>query len=173
MDLLGKLGIDWKLLLAQAVNFLIVLLVLYKFLYKPIIKFLEKRRERIEASLTEAKRIEQELKELAVSKEQVLKEARLRAEEIQKQAEARAERERQETLRKVRAEAERAVAEVRQKFVVEKDQMMLQVKLQAATLVAQATTKVLAKITTPTLDKELIEQAVKEVANRQNGNKDK
>jgi len=42
MELLGKLGVDPRLLLAQIVNFGLLLLILNKFLYKPLIKKIEK-----------------------------------------------------------------------------------------------------------------------------------
>ena len=58
------------------------------------------------------------------------------------------------------------MAEVKQKFIAEKDEMFKEVKQQAASLVIQATAKVLGKVAAPKLDKELIEQAVKEVVNK-------
>jgi F-type H+-transporting ATPase subunit b len=44
---MDKLGIDPKLLLAQLVNFTIIMLLLKKFLYKPILDMLEKRKKEI------------------------------------------------------------------------------------------------------------------------------
>lgn len=167
MGLFTTFGIDWKLLVAQAVNFLILLAILYKWLYRPLVRFLEQRRERIEQSLAEAKRIERELQELGVTKEWTLHEARREAEEIRRRAEAQAETQRQETLGKVRAEAERVVAEARHKFLAEREELMRQVRQQAASLVAQASAKVLGRVMMPTLDKKLIDEAVREVVNRQ------
>ncbi len=46
-DLISKLGIEWKLLLAQIVNFVILFLVLKKFLYKPLLNFMNNRRQKI------------------------------------------------------------------------------------------------------------------------------
>ncbi len=53
-ELLHKLGIDWKLLLAQAVNFLIILIVLRLTVYKPLIRMLHERKSRIEQGLKDA-----------------------------------------------------------------------------------------------------------------------
>ena len=47
-ELFSKLGIDWKLLIAQIINFLVLLFVLYKFAYRPILSMLEKRTKKIE-----------------------------------------------------------------------------------------------------------------------------
>ncbi len=54
-ELVEKLGLDWKLLLAQAVNFLAILVVLRIAAYKPIMRLLEARRKKIEQGLTDAK----------------------------------------------------------------------------------------------------------------------
>jgi len=51
MEILKEFGIQPTLLLAQIVNFLIILFVLKKFFYKPIIKVLDARKKRIEVSL--------------------------------------------------------------------------------------------------------------------------
>jgi len=46
-----KLGIEPSLLLAQIINFAIIVVVLSKLLYKPILSMLEKRKREIEESL--------------------------------------------------------------------------------------------------------------------------
>ena len=62
MELLTKLGINWQLLLAQIVNFLIVLGVLGIFVYKPILNLLDARSERIRKSMDDVKaEIEQKI----------------------------------------------------------------------------------------------------------------
>jgi F-type H+-transporting ATPase subunit b len=166
MELLTKLGIDWRLLIAQAVNFLIVLAVLYKFLYKPLLKFLEQRRQRIEHSLQEAQRIETELKAIEVKREEVLIEAKRGAQAILKEAEVQAEKQRQETLIRVRAEAERVISEARSKLEAEQVEAMREMRREAAKLVVQAVTKVVGKLSASEIDKKLVEEAVQEVAKR-------
>ncbi len=59
-----QLGIDWKLLLSQAVNFLLLLVILRIFVYKPILDILKKRREKIEEGIAKAKEADIRLKEV-------------------------------------------------------------------------------------------------------------
>ncbi len=47
-------GIDWRLLAIQAFNFTIVLIVLYFFLYKPVLAMLEERKKKIEEGIADA-----------------------------------------------------------------------------------------------------------------------
>ncbi|MFH1111465.1 MAG: F0F1 ATP synthase subunit B [Patescibacteria group bacterium] len=165
-DFINTFHVDWKLMIAQLINFGIVIGVLWKFALKPLMKTMDSRTKEIEKSLADAKRIEQEMKQLTITREEVLTEARKQSEEIQRQGEARSEVQRQETLQKVRTEAERVVQETRQKFIVEKEEMLNEVKKQASSLVVQAVAKVLGKVTTPTLDKKVIDEAMQEISNR-------
>lgn len=166
MELLDKLGIDWRLLIAQAVNFLIVLAVLYKFLYRPLLKFLDQRRQRIEKSLHEAQRIEQELKQLEITKTETLAEARRGAELIIKQAETAAAQQQQETLARVRTESEKVIDEARTKFQAEQAIALQELRKDAARLVVQAVTKVVGKSAGAEVDRKLVEEALQEVSKR-------
>ncbi len=166
MELLTKLGIDWKLLLAQGINFLIVLAVLYKFLYKPLLKFLDERKHRIESSLAEAKRIESELKDMEKKREETEREARRQAQEIIVAAEKEAEVRRQEVITKMKEEAQVALTEAKQRFEAEKEEAMRNLRQEAARLITQGLTKVIGKIPGGEVDKKLLNEAVDEVSRR-------
>lgn len=95
-ELFENLEIKWQLLAAQAVNFFILLFVLKKFLYKPMLKFLRERRETIEEGLKKSELAEQKFKELREIQarelaktrqeaQKIIDEAKKRADEAQKQ----------------------------------------------------------------------------------------
>src|SRR3989344_5772291 len=58
-ELFSAFGVDWKLLLAQALNFGIVLILLWYFLYRPVLATLERRCAFIAKGVEDAKRAEQ------------------------------------------------------------------------------------------------------------------
>ena len=58
-QLFSAFGIDWHLLIAQAVNFGIVLIALWYFLYKPVLAMLEKRREVVAKGVEDATRAQE------------------------------------------------------------------------------------------------------------------
>jgi F-type H+-transporting ATPase subunit b len=58
-QLLDAFGINWQLLIAQAVNFAIVLVALWYFLYKPVLAQLAKRQEIVAKSVSDAKQAEE------------------------------------------------------------------------------------------------------------------
>ncbi len=81
MDFLKDFGVKPLFLAAQVVNFLVLLFILNKLLYKPILKVLSERRKKIEDSLKNAEEIERKLLETEEQKEEVLAKTQ---EEIQK-----------------------------------------------------------------------------------------
>jgi F-type H+-transporting ATPase subunit b len=60
-QLISQLGIDWRLLLSQAVNFFLVLIVLRAFVYKPLLQMLRERRDRIQEGVTKAEEADRRL----------------------------------------------------------------------------------------------------------------
>ena len=64
MDILSQFGVKPILLAAQVVNFLILLFILKKFLYGPILKVLSERRKKIEDSLKNVEEIEKRYNEM-------------------------------------------------------------------------------------------------------------
>lgn len=81
-ELLHQLGINWKLLLSQGVNFLILLIALNFLVYKPLIKIVEERRKKIELGVKAGEEAENRFKEIDRIKEQKIKEAEEKALEI-------------------------------------------------------------------------------------------
>ncbi len=61
MEILGKIGFDWQVALANLVNFVIIFFVLKKFAFKPINKIIEERQSKINKGLEDAEKAETEL----------------------------------------------------------------------------------------------------------------
>ena len=56
-------GIDWPMLVAQAINFLIVAFIIWKFAFKNVLSTIKEREKQISDSLKNADRIKLELEE--------------------------------------------------------------------------------------------------------------
>ena len=59
--LFGAFGIDWKLLIAQGINFGVLIVALYFLLYKPVLKVLEERRQLVAKGVEDAERASEKL----------------------------------------------------------------------------------------------------------------
>ena len=83
---MDKLGIEPSLLLAQIVNFLVILVLLNKLLYKPILTMLEKRKKEIEDTVKITERLKKDEARMEEKHEKVLTKAREEASSIIEEA---------------------------------------------------------------------------------------
>lgn len=81
-QILHTFGIDWRLLLINGVNFGLLLLALWYFLYGPVMKMLEERRERVAQGVRDAEAAARERSDIEHSRAAVLAEAGKEAEEL-------------------------------------------------------------------------------------------
>lgn len=81
-----QLGIEPKLLLAQIINFSIIIFVLTKLLYTPILSMLEKRKKEIEQGLALTQKMKDEEEKLIQRREKQLTETRRQAQQIIEEA---------------------------------------------------------------------------------------
>ncbi|MBI4092885.1 MAG: F0F1 ATP synthase subunit B [Candidatus Kerfeldbacteria bacterium] len=160
-DLITKLGIDWKLLLFQIINFLILLWVLKRYAYKPILNALESRRRKIAKSLEQAGRIEVESKQLQAEKEGVLKNARMQASAILEDARKGATEFLATSREQAKAEAAAMLVATRQEAERAKDEIVNSARADISDLVVSATAKVIRVKLDPATERRLIEDAVK------------
>lgn len=112
---MDALGINGPFLLAQIVNFLVIMTLLRMFLYQPVLKMLEERKEKIRESLNAAEKARSEAATQSAQNEKIIADARRQGQDIIRQAEERARRRENEILAKAREEAsalkERAASE--------------------------------------------------------------
>ena len=108
-ELLFQLGINWKLFLSQAINFFILLVVLTFFVYKPLIKVIKERNQKIKTGLDKAEEATARLKEIDNIGKEKIKEAEQKGIEMIKETENRAkilDKENIEKLEKKQKEAQ-------------------------------------------------------------------
>ncbi|MCB0116318.1 MAG: F0F1 ATP synthase subunit B [Caldilineaceae bacterium] len=106
---LGQLGIQFPILLAQIINFLIIMGVLRLFLYEPVLKMLDQRRERIAQGIRETERSSTAAAEAERQRNAIIDEARREAQEVRAQATRDAERIAQD----IRSRADQEAADIR------------------------------------------------------------
>lgn len=123
-QLFEKFGLHLNLLIAQVINFGILFFVLYRFAYKPILAILDKRRERIEASLKEAKAIEIRTQELEREISGKLAQTKKQAEGLIAEAREIGEKARNEILVRANQEVTAMIAKTKADIAGEKEKMM-------------------------------------------------
>ncbi|HOW60680.1 MAG TPA: F0F1 ATP synthase subunit B [Candidatus Moranbacteria bacterium] len=161
MELLNNLGINAKLLIAQIVNFLILLFVLYKFAYGPVLKLLDERTKKIERGLKDAEDAQKKLSEISGKEKEILIKAKKQAQEIVAKAEEIAIKNKEEIIASAKEQSEKIIADSNRKIESERTLMFQEIKKQAAELVVAATEKIIDEKMNYEKDKNLIEKALK------------
>ena len=142
-EIFEKLGLDPKLLVAQAVNFILLLVILQKIGYKPILKMLNDRTEKIEKSLKQAKKIEEELQNTEETKIAEIKKAKIEAQEIIKEANELAEKKSQEMIERTKNKTQEIVASAKQEIQAEKESSINEAKKEIADISVQIAKKII------------------------------
>lgn len=156
----GMFGISIKLFVAQLVNFGIVLLVLWKWVFTPVTKALQNRTQKIEQSLQTAENMQVQKAEFETWKKTEMTQARVAAAEVVSQAKIEAEKVREELLHKTKEEQEKLLADGKKALIQEQAQVLAEARGQLADLVVAATEKVLREKLTDKKDKELAQAAL-------------
>ena len=164
---MGAIGIDWEVLLAQFVNFAILLGLLTVVLYKPMRRMLDERSNKIKESMEQAEQIKEQMTK---SEEQVklqLDTARREGQEILAQAAQMGERPKEEAKGEARQEAEVIVARARTEIERERDQAIDEVKREFVDLAITAAEKVVNESLDREKHRRLIEEVLEQAPKRE------
>lgn len=162
-ELFEKLGIDWKLLSAQIVQFVLLIIVLRWLVYKPLLAMLEKRSKTIEKSLADAKKIEQNVAESQTDREKLLAETRKEAEVIVADARAAAEGVKTKLLEEAKEKMDAMRKQTEMEAEATKNKVLQDAQSQLADLVVLASERVIKEKLSDTHDRKMIEEALAEV----------
>lgn len=136
------LGINLPSFLWYLVNFLILIALLQRFLYRPVMNMLDQRQRVIRESLENAEQVKDQIARAQQDYDARLAQARQEAAQVVAQASERAQLVAQEIEAQARADAERIVAEARQQVQQEREQMLRGLQGQLANLVVDTASAV-------------------------------
>ena len=157
------LGINLGYLMSQIVNFVLLLIILRVFLYKPIVTMLDRRREKIKTDLEEAEGARSEAEAARQEYEKQLEEAREERRSIVAQATEQAEKMREDILAKARAEAQEVVAKTEEDMETLRRQTLVGAQDQVVDLAMAAAGKVVGESLDEQAHRRLIQEFIAEV----------
>ncbi len=163
MEALGKLGIHPLLLIAQIVNFLILLWLLNRFLYKPLLKLFKERSSKIEEGLKTAEDLKRQAAESEERQRQLIEEAKRESHRIIDQATKLGDQEKKKIVELANEESKKIVERAMQEIGREKKNIMNEVKKEVGEMVVQLSIAVVRKQVDEKTRKSLLDSAVKEV----------
>ena len=156
-------NIQWVNAGYQLVVFFILLVLLKKYAFGPIIGMMQKREEHIANQITSAEKNREEAEKYLVEQREAIQAARAEAQSIVANAKKISEQQTEEMIKAAKVEAERmkdiALAEIKR----EKEQAVSALREQVATLSVLVATKVIEKELDEKAQSKLIEDYLKEV----------
>jgi F-type H+-transporting ATPase subunit b len=159
-----QFGVDWPHFIAQLLTMLVVLYVLNRYAYKPLLDLLEERRRRIAESMAQAEQVKQELAKAQEAREKIIADAGKQAQLLIDEARAAAQRQGDQQLQQAIAQAEALIAKAREATDLDRQRMLTELKHEVGRLVVETTAKVTGKVLTPDDQRRLAEETAKQMA---------
>lgn len=162
-ELFYQLGVNWRLLVSQGVNFLILLLALTFVAYKPLLELMDDRKKRIEIGLRGAEEAERRLSEIEKIKSAAIAEAEAKALKIIGDSEKTAGLRSREIVQEAGKKAEEALKEAAEIAEKRKFEELEILKKESAGLIREAIARTI-ELDPSAIDEKLIGKALEKLS---------
>jgi len=158
--------VDPGLFIWTIVTFLVLLTLLAKFAWTPLLAALDTRQNAIRKSLDDAQQAKQELERLNAESAQIINRARVEAEAVITQSRSDGDRLREEIRAKARTEADNIVKNAERQIQLETSRALEQIRREAVDLSVMIASKIIQRNLTREDNERLIDDALKQVETR-------
>lgn len=162
IQLFNAFGVDVFKLAFQIINFLLLLWLLNRFLFKRVLAMLDERQARIAKGLEDAAAAERDRELASAEREAALAEARTEAQALVTRAGKMADDARAEQMTAAKAEADRLLERARQEIAAEKDKAVAELRAQVADLALDAAGKLVRSEMNAATQRKLVEDFLAE-----------
>lgn len=150
-------------LVAQILNFLILVAILAKVAYKPLMKTLKEREDKIAKSIESAEQDELKAKQLLEEYQKQLASARIQAQEIVDKAMKLAAEEREASISATRAEIERMKRAAAEDIMRERELAVAKLKGEVVALSMAAATKIIGEGMNDAMNEKLVGEFIEQL----------
>lgn len=159
-----QFGFQKQLFVSQVISFVIVCFLLHRFAYKPILKVLEERRQKIADSLANVEKIKADLANAQSKAQEILTQASQQATKAIEEARTAAAKVQEQETQKAVAAAGDIIAKARQASEAELVRMKAELRKEVGRLVVATSAKVTGNILTAEQQTRLAEDTNKQLA---------
>ncbi len=159
-EIIHSLGIEWKILIAQIVNFAILFFVLRYFAYRPLLKVLRERREGIIRTETDKEKATEILKGAEAKQQEMLDAARREGRTIVEEARASSTYLIEEMRNAAEAERLQRSKDMKEMMLKEKDEIMSKIKSEGAELITRALQQAFGTVLDEQTEKRILEETL-------------
>lgn len=158
-----NLGIDYKLLIAQLVNFGIFFFVFYRFISTPLLKYLKKQKEEEELRAKMAAELEERQAKLEAKDKEYDKKRKAELEKALTQAKKDAAAVREEIIEEARKDAASIITKAQEQIVEEKAQLYKDVRKQVAAVSTLVVERALREYLTEDAQRKVTQNIIKHI----------
>ena len=155
--------LDPGLFVWTILTFLLLLTVLAKFAWKPLLKMLKDREELIRSSLEDAEKAKKKLERLNAEGQAIINQARSEAQSILSEGKTAAAKLKDETLDVAKEQAKQIASEAEKQINIEKDKAIAEIKSEVVNLSMSIAEKLINKNISPEDNKALIDESLSNV----------
>lgn len=155
--------LDPGLFVWTILTFLLLVFILAKFAWKPLLKMLQDREDMVRSSLEDAEKAKSELERLNEESEAIMAKARSEAQSILADGKAAAEKVKDDIIAKSKEQANKIREDAGNQFQVEKDKAISEIKKEVVNLTLSVAEKLIRKNLSDADNKSLIEESLKKV----------
>jgi len=159
---IDALGFNLPALIAQLINFALLLIIFRLLLYKPLLKVLDERKKRIQEGLDASDEAKRRLSQTEQDVAKELEKARQEGQGLIAQAQQISARIQEEARQGARTEAEQLLARARGEIQLERDSAIAEIRRQFAGLTITAAERVIKEELDPEKHRRLIEEVLAE-----------
>ncbi len=154
---------DPGLFLWTILTFLVLLVLLAKFAWKPLLALLDRREEMIRQSLDDAEKAKQELQRLQQESKEILSKARVEAQSILAKSRSEAEKLKGELRQEAKVQADSILRDAEKQIQVETEKAIAVIKNEVVDLSLLVASKLIKKNLSKEDNQSLIEESLKQV----------
>jgi len=165
MDFLkeGLLRVEPGLFLWTVITFLVLVLILWKAAWKPIVEALDARAEKVRGDIESADKARQEAEKLLAQHKSLMDNAKSEAANIVENSKADAEKMRNEIIEKANADAKDLSERTKKEITLAKDKALSEIKAEVVILSTEIAARIINKNLNPNDQKALVEETLNKV----------
>lgn len=163
-EVLNSFQVTWPSFLVSVLNFSILLVILHRFAYKPLLKVMDERRQKIAESMKQAEQIKEELAKAQAAREEILAKANASAQRMIDEAKLAAEKFRDQKLNEALQSAQDTLRKAQEAGRMEREKIMADLRKEMVGLVIATTSKVAGKVLNEDDQKRLANETLRELA---------
>ncbi len=161
--ILGTFGVRGDLFVAQLINFVLVLLVLWRFVYKPIIAILDAREKAIAKSMKDVEEISARVKSSEAERNAMISDARKESQAIIEAAMRETDARKNEMIESAKREVERVITRGKEQLAAEREASMVEMRKEIIDIAVRAAAKIATEGMTQKKSQSLAEEVVRKL----------